>query len=630
MLRILHLEDSPLDAELIRARLRSDGLVCEIHHVTSREEFTAALAVADFDLIISDYTVPSFDGAVALAVARKLCPHKPFLFVSGTLGEEAAVESLRNGATDYVLKHRPERLGAAVRRALQESDERERRRLAEEELREKAALLDEAQEAICVTDPELVIRYWNKGAENLYGWTRAEATGRHANELLVQGDVSAAQAAWESVRTNNGWQGELEQVTKDQGRIVVESRWVLTRSGSGPKAIMMISTDISEKRRIEARLLRAQRMESIGALASGIAHDLNNVLAPVLMGTDLIYEQLDDEEDRRILDMVRASAHRGSELVRQILSFTRGMDGERQILELKHLIGETRRLMESTFPVSIKLEDHVQPGVPPIRGNATQLHQVLLNLCVNARDAMPHGGSLRIEARMETTAESSGRADAIARFVVISVADTGTGIPTDRLERIFEPFFTTKEADKGTGLGLSTVKSIATQHGGFVKVTSTVGAGTTFSVHLPAQMDGRVATPLAEPVILPPGQGQLILVVDDEAALVQIMRTVLETYQYRVLTAHNGARALQLYEEHSGEIQVVLTDIAMPVLDGPAMIRKLREIKPGLLIIGSSGTLSIDQKRNMDTLGLQATLQKPYTPETLLRTLHTLLAPAAT
>src|SRR5438034_5415033 len=399
VLRILHLEDNPADAQLLQAMLKSQGVVCTIKPVETRQAFEAALEQEPVDLIISDFTLPTFDGVSALILTRQRKPELPFIFLSGTLGEEAAVESLRHGATDYILKDRMSRLAASVQRAMQEARARAERRRAEEKIREQAALLDKARDAICVTDMEQRILYWNKGAERLYGWSAEEAVGQNVNDLLVPGGSTRPAEALQELIPRDEWQGELHKVRKDAREIIVESHWTLLRDEAGqPKSILVIDTDITEKKRIEAELLRTQRMESIGALAGGIAHDLNNVLAPILIVTELLRDKLADPEVREMLDLAKASAQRGAEMVKQILSFARGASGELKILQVKHLLHEMVKLVRDTFPRSIQIENDVVGDLYPINGDATQLHQVLLNLFLNARDAMPNGGTLLIEA----------------------------------------------------------------------------------------------------------------------------------------------------------------------------------------------------------------------------------------
>lgn len=633
-LRVLHLEDSRRDAELIRSTLEAEGLDCQVVHVKNQKEFETAITPDRFDVILSDYTLPHYNGFSALDFARRKAPAVPFILLSGTLGEELAVESLKTGATDYVLKQRLARLVPAIRRAVIEAEERAKRQQAEEQVREQAALLDKARDAIHVRDLEDRIGYWNQGAQRLYGWTAAEAIGKNANELLSNEISSQLSEARERVIERGEWLGELRLITKDAKTVVVESRWTLVRDSEGkPKAKLVIDTDITEKKALEAQFLRAQRMESIGALAGGIAHDLNNVLAPILMVVDLLQDELATTKSRNMLEMVKASAQRGSEMVKQILSFARGVGGEHTMLQVNHLVTEMGKLARDTFPRSIRIQVKTGKDLYLINGDATQLHQVLMNLCVNARDGMPDGGSLLIEANkiiLEKKPIPMQERFASGPYVVLTVSDTGQGIPPHLLDKIFEPFFTTKEVGKGTGLGLSTVLGIVKTHNGFCEVSSEVGKGTTFRIYLPATAETEIK-PAEEKALPPPmGQGETILLVDDEIALLEITREILGLFNYRVLTAKDGAEAVTLYQQHKGNIKAVVTDMMMPIMDGTATVRALQEIDPLVKVICVSGLSSKPNLAEAGQANVQATLRKPYSPTKLLTTLRQVLATQAT
>ena len=626
LLRILHLEDNPTDAELMRGMLEAAGVDCAIRRVETREAFQSALEREQFDLVISDFTLPSFDGLSALTICRHKKPELPFIFVSGTIGEDAAVESLKRGATDYVIKDRLSRLAASVERAVQEAQSRAERLQADEKIREQAALLDKARDAICVMDMEFTILYWNHGAERLYGWSVEEAVGQSAHDLLFRGNVSLLLDAVKQLIRQNEWQGELRKNSKDGRENVVESRWTLLRDALGrPKSILLIDSDITEKKQIEAQLFRTQRVQSIGAVAGGIAHDLNNMLAPILMVTELLRDELTSEQSRKMLDTAKASAQRGAEMVKQILAFARGAGGEPKTIQLKHLVNEMVRLIGDTFPRSIQVESRVDKELCPILGDAAQFNQVLLNLCVNARDAMPGGGTLQIgadNAVLEGKRTPMLPEPVSGKFVVLSVVDTGCGIPPELLGRIFEPFFTTKEPGKGTGLGLSTVLSIVKAHHGFVEVVSEVGKGTIFEVYLPAttKADSEVIKSAAP--VMQMGRGEIILLVDDEAAVLEITKTTLEAFNYRVITAKDGAEALILYQQRVGEIDVVITDMEMPVMDGEALVREIRKTAPNAKVVCISGLEAEAKGMDMSHLKPQAFLTKPYSTETLLTALH--------
>jgi len=492
-LRILHLEDSAADAELVRGLLEDGGIHCSVTCVKSRKDFQAELDRGAFDLILSDYSLPQFDGLTALAMARQRHPDKPVIIVSGTMGEEAAVESLKRGATDYVLKHQLARLPAAVKRAMSDAQELALRQQAEEKIREQAALLDLAQDAILVRDLNDRVLYWNKSAERLYGWTAAEALGRDAAELLYEGESLALKRAREQVLERGDWLGELEQVTRDGKPITVQSRWTLVRDQSGaPKSKLILNTDVTERKKLEAQFLRAQRFETIGALAGGIAHDLGNMLTPILIGTEALANDMAGSAQRKMLQTMHTSALHGLDMIKQILAFARGVGGEPTILDIGTLFREMQELAHETFPRSIRIEVRSNAQLFPVLGNPTQLRQVLLNLCVNARDAMPAGGSLKLTAEnatLENKVTPLQSEPVSGPHVMIEVSDTGHGIEPHVLQKIFEPFFTTKEPGKGTGLGLSTVQGIVKSHGGFLDVVSEVGKGTTFIVFLPAHQN---------------------------------------------------------------------------------------------------------------------------------------------
>jgi PAS domain S-box-containing protein len=518
--------------------------------------------------------------------------------------------------------------GRAVRMIGGMTDLSERRR-NEEKLREQATLLDQAFEAILVKDMAHRIIYWNRGAERIYGWSAEEALGRGAVELL-HGDAAAHDEAIAQLMKRGEWQGELPMRTKAGKEITVEIRWSFVRDAQGrPKAILAINNDITEKKRLEAQFLRAQRMEGIGTLAGGIAHDLNNVLAPILMSVQVLKLKLTDPDDQDLLDTLESSSRRGAALVKQVLGFARGMEGQRIVVNPVHLMRELIQILRDTFPKNIDVKFTPPRNLWTVNGDPTQLHQVLLNLCVNARDAMPDGGSLTVSMENLVIDETYAGMNPDAQpgpFVMIKVADTGGGIPPDIRDKIFEPFFTTKEIGKGTGLGLSTVIAIVKSHGGFINLYSEVGKGTKFKVYLPANTTAAAADQVAvEQTGLPHGRGELVLVVDDEEAIRKIARRTLERFGYRVLLASHGAEAIALYAQRRQEIAAVLTDMSMPIMDGPALILALRAINPGVKIIGSSGLMANSAVAKAVDADVQHFVPKPYTAEALLKTLHEIL-----
>ena len=375
------------------------------------------------------------------------------------------------------------------------------RKLSEERIRSQAMLLNQTSDAIILRDVDDVIRFWSKGAERVYGWLADEVLGKPITAVVTD-DGRSHQAASEAVRMEERWTGELTHHRKDGAAIAVLCRWTLLRNASGaPQSILSIHTDVTEKKKLEEQLLRTQRMESIGALAGGIAHDLNNILSPILLCIGKLKRDAADRATRETLELLETSAKRGAQMVKQVLAFGRGVQGEALPVQPLQIAKEVGQIIRETFPRSIHFS--LQCGHEPwtIKGNPTQLHQIVMNLCVNARDAMPNGGFLSLELR-NTTLDASDSAQNPAAvpgpYLVIKVTDTGSGIPTAIRERIFEPFFTTKDFDRGSGLGLSTVLSIAKSHGGFVRLESVVGSGTTFEVFLPAR--AMSADPLPAPI----------------------------------------------------------------------------------------------------------------------------------
>lgn len=503
------------------------------------------------------------------------------------------------------------------------------RKRAEERIREQAALLDKARDAILVRDLEGSILFWNKGAERIYGWTEMEALGKSTRDLLFRGSAVKYDEAILALLRDGEWTGELPQVTKSEDDIVVESRWTLVRDGAGKaKSVLVINTDITEKKKIEAQFLRAQRMESIGTLAGGIAHDLNNILSPILMGIDMLQVRLTDDASRQYLKMLQQSAERGASMIQQVLSFARGVQGEHITVQPKHLIKEIVKILTDTLPKSISIKFDIPQGLWVVSADPTQVHQVLMNLCVNARDAMQAGGLLSIRAENVTLDENYARMHLEAKagkYVAITIADTGMGIAPETLGRIFEPFFTTKEVGKGTGLGLSTALTIIKSHGGFINVYSEAGRGSQFTVYLPALDTESAEQTENRESEFPLGHNELILVVDDEESIRGITKGTLETFGYRVLVASDGTEAVALYAENKDEIQVVLTDMMMPFMDGPATIRALKRLNPQIKIIAASGLAAGDKATEAASLGVKTFLPKPYTAEKLLRTLAELL-----
>lgn len=550
-------------------------------------------------------------------------------------------------------------LGLAARRStqLQEANARLHQEIAarsrsEQRLREQASLLDLAQDAIMVRDLNDRILFWNKGAERTYGWSAAEAVGKNARELLfperphsrglspgaspperdsTSVDETFPIAYSRSQRTlleQGECSGEWRHTTRNGREIVVASRCTLVRDDKGrPQFKLVVNTDVTEKKKLEAQFLRTQRLESVGILAGGIAHDFNNLLTPILMAAKLLKENRPDEERRRLLTTLQASAERGAELVRQLLSFAGGTESQPKLLQIAQVVQEVKSILDHSFPSSLQIAIHVSDNLHPVYADATQIAQVLMNLCVNARDAMLEGGTLTIAADnvlvdpQRCRNRSRGRS---CPHVRIMIADTGTGIPAETIDHIFDPFFTTKEPGEGTGLGLSTVLGIVQNHDGFIDVTSEVGQGSRFSVCLPA-LPAAAPQPKALPAEPLDGQGELLLVVDDEVPILQTAQAILESRGYRVLTAVDGKESLARYQQQQSEIRAVILDLAMPGLDGAATLAALRQLEPQVRVLTSSGLQPRGPVAKLILAGEVSFLQKPYSEAQLLAALQRLL-----
>ena len=525
------------------------------------------------------------------------------------------------------------RLEEALHRAHDELEIRVQERTAElleanKEIQEQASLLDKARDAIGVRDMEHRLIYWNKGAQRLYGWTAEEAIGKNADELLYKEESSLLIEAKKSVIEKDEWIGELYQVMKDGKEIIVESRWSLIRDNEGkPKSILIINTDITEKKKLESQLFRSQRMESIGTLAGGIAHDLNNMLTPMMLSVEMLKQKFKDEQSQKLLTILEKNSQRSADLIKQVLSFARGVEGEHKPLQIMNLISEIKKVIKETFPKSIEIRTDIQKDLFAISGDSTQLHQVIMNLCVNARDAIPDGGILNITASNFCIDENYARMHTEAKvgsYITIAVSDNGIGIPPEILDRIFEPFFTTKEFGKGTGLGLSTSLAIVKSHGGFIDVYSEVRKGTKFSIYLPA-IKTEMQKEEEEQLELLVGHGELVLVAEDEDSIRDITILTLEKNGYSALAAEDGADAVGEYAQNMDKIKVILMDMMMPIMDGQASIQAIRKINRDVKIIAVSGLAEKDRLAKVADY-TNAFLPKPYTAQKLLKTIHEVLS----
>ncbi len=508
-------------------------------------------------------------------------------------------------------------------------------RLTEARLREseekfsKLFVSSPAKMAIGTMDGRLVDV--NRAYADFFGFSREEMLGRSIAEL---GIVSR-----EELERLLALGGELGPAMHDEevvmrardGRAlhVLMSADVVTIGGVPHRIASLIDVGPmrqaeAARRDMEARALRAQRLEALGTLAGGIAHDLNNSLSPIMMSLLMLRERIREPDLADLLHALDENVHRAADMVRQVLLFARGVDGRRVPLDPASVAREVAKIVGDTFPKSISCDLDAAPGLGAVLGDATQLHQVLLNLCLNARDAMPSGGKLTL--RLDGVALTERDADLVpggrpGAFVRIVVSDTGTGIPAEICENIFEPFFTTKEVGRGTGLGLSTTQAIVRSHGGFIAVDSELGAGSRFSVYLPATEEGAAAAGGERPQP-PRGKGELVLVVDDESSIRGVARRILEAAGYRVLLAADGREAVAVFTRHRDAVSAVVTDMSMPLMGGRALIAALRALAPGLPVVGTSGMLEGSEFSAPVEAERVFFLHKPYVGDALLRVLR--------
>ncbi|HEU5070906.1 MAG TPA: response regulator [Verrucomicrobiae bacterium] len=510
------------------------------------------------------------------------------------------------------------------------------RQAAEERLRESEerfrATFEQAAVGISHVDLDGRLLRVNDKLCEITGYTREELLERTFLDLSAsetQAESDAARRAMLAGRQHT-FTTEKRYQRKNGSNVWVNVVISLLRDETGaPKYFIAVTADITERKILEEHFLRTQRMESIGTLAGGIAHDLNNVLAPIMMSVQMLQTKVTDEEGRSLLRTLQSCAQRGADLVRQVLSFARGMEGQRVAVNLRHIGQDIQKIIRETFPKQIEFTLHTGRDLWPVPGDPTQLHQVLMNLCVNARDAMPDGGRLTVTLENVVLDEVYAGMHPEGKpgpYVMVKVADTGIGIPPEIRDKIFEPFFTTKPLGNGTGLGLSTTLTIVKSHNGFINLYSEPGNGTKFKVYFPIEGTTPVADPTPTDKAGPPhGKGETVLVVDDEENIRRVAQSTLERFGYQVLVAANGAEAVSLYAKHRAKVALVLTDMAMPVMDGPATITALRAINPTVAIVGSSGLADNAVVARAMNNGICHFVAKPYTAEALLQKIHDVL-----
>ncbi|MEO1622836.1 MAG: response regulator [Cyanobacteria bacterium J06632_3] len=663
--RVLLLEDSAADARLITEFLKGTLIYqFRLTHVERLKEALQRLKTTAYEVILLDLTLPDSEGLTSLEQLLSLASSIPILVLTNNSNPELAMEAVRRGAQDFLIKRHinhdvlarslryaieRQQQAEALRQANEELESRVQSRtqaleLANQQLRQEIAHRQAVQERLMLAKKagkigifEWDIRTdemrWSDDLETLYGVSVQDFDGHcdsWLNMLCEESSAKVKKELWQAVSLGKGLDTEFK-VSHPKG-----ARWLVVKSAlfndeqGKPARMLGIHMDITDKKQLEAQFLQAQRLESLGALASGIAHDLNNILTPILGVGHLLPIMIPEmsEQAAQMVETLNCSAQRGTKLVRQIVSFVRHGSGFRQTLSIAELLHEIERIIAQTLSCAISIELKISPDLWLVEGDDTQLHQVFMNLCVNARDAMSAGGRLSIEAEnllVDDLHQQMHSGTLIGPYIVVTVTDTGIGMSPETLSKIFDPFFTTKPPSQGTGLGLAAVMGIVKSHGGLVDVRSAVGKGSQFRVYLPA--DPGSAPTQAAPLSLLAGQQELILVVDDEPAICKVVRLSLETHGYRVLTAQDGMEAIALLAEHKSDIACILIDMMMPNMGGVKAIPILQRLSPDVPIVTMTGSITPLAKSNMAQLSSHGSLVKPFTTQCLLSRLQGVLHP---
>jgi PAS domain S-box-containing protein len=648
-LRVLHLEDDRIHADLARALLAEEGIACTMELVASEADFTAALAGGEIDLVLADYTLPGFDGMKALALVRERFPELPFIFLTGTMGEEIAIDSLKRGATDYILKGRLSRLAPAVRRALAEVDERAERRRAEEALRrseEETRRMDrelmeserkfrtafeDAAVGMCLTGLDCRFLVVNRSLCAMLGYTMEELSALDWLEVTHPHDREKCQQWSDTILAGGDHASSMEKryLHKD-GRLVwgLVTKVLLRDDGGAPLYFINQVQDVTELKNLENQLRHSQKMEAIGTLTGGIAHDFNNILTAIIGYGSLLEMSLEGNETlREYVSYILSAADRAASLTQSLLAFGRKQAMEQRVVDLNGIVQGVEKFLLRLLREDVELRTTIGGEPCMVLVDSGQIEQVLMNLSTNARDAMPGGGKLAVATSMTVLDRefvATHGYGAPGRYALLTVTDTGKGMDEQTKNRIFEPFFTTKELGKGTGLGLSMAYGIVKSHNGYITCYSEPGAGTTFRVYLPA-VDALADSLPAPAAAIIPGGTETILVAEDDEQVRMLTHKLLESFGYTVVEARDGNDALGQFAARRESIRLVLLDVIMPGKNGREVYEEMKNTAPGLKVIFTSG-YSADIFQQWELCDADyAFISKPAPPAELLHKIRDVL-----
>jgi two-component system cell cycle sensor histidine kinase/response regulator CckA len=634
-LKVLHLEENAADAKLVLSILEGDGIACESMRVDSRGAFESALQGCHFDVIISDFSLPSFEGLSALAIARRNCPQVPFIFVSGTISEKSAMTTLQHGATDYILKQRLARLPAAVRRALDETRQRSARGHIHQALHEAQerfrGIYNSSKDAIGYATLDGALVDVNQSFLRLTGYSQEELIKKTYQQLTPdEYKDTEAEIVERIIKTGEPAEYEKEFIRKDGSRVSIALTAFVVKGPDGtPLGLAAIIKDITERKRLEQQFRQAQKMEAVGQLAGGIAHDFNNLLTVINGYSDMLLMRLaEDDSGRGEIEQIREAGRRAAALTAKLLAFSRKEMVRLQVLNLNEVVSGVEKLLRRLIGEDIDLVTNPEQDLGYINADPCQMEQVILNLAVNARDAMPRGGRLTIDTRNVELDAAFSEADmpvTPGSYVMLSVADTGSGMDEATRTRMFEPFFTTKEPGKGTGLGLATVYGVIKQGHGYISVSSQPGTGTTFTLYLPRVWPGAVEQSAGHHSTSRRVGTETILLVEDEPPVRAFIRDALRLNGYVVLEARHGIEAMMLSRQHVGVIHLLLTDVIMPQISGRELADRLQAERPDIKVLYVSGYMDDASLRHGISTLEKVLLQKPFTTDVLARKVRDIL-----